>query len=447
MFNKKVNISLLLVLVICLCSYIAHSNNQKINKNIIKEQRVASGYDSQFQSLNMKTSDINIKFENTPFHLDLPIYTENNRYYFPLSEIIPKLQGTITVNDQTYLIHVRDNVIKFTANSLEANCNNTKINFKKNIIISGNTVYIDLYDLTKILDLKTKWSHADKSLNFYFNKEILMQKPQKNSEKIAAVRLEDIGAGGRYSTAESLEKLRALADYLFTEGIPFSVAWVPKYVEPLNNISNDPTENINIFNSDFLFTLDYFIDRGGSIGLHGYTHQFKNEPSIVGTEFSSKVNNDEKNTRERLQLALGIAKKLDVPISFFESPHYAATAMQHKIMGEYFDTIYEHAFSNKEKTVTFMDYNNKKVRFIPTPLNYLDGKEDLDNMLCKIQGLNSKTLGSFFFHPNIEFEFITIKNDDHSYPTILYDKNSPMHQIINALQSKGYEFKLFQNIK
>lgn len=57
-----------------------------------------------------------------------------------------------------------------------------------------------------------------------------------------------------------------------------------------------------------MYTLDYFIDRGGIIGLHGYTHQSGAEVSIDGIEFDETRNNDESIIRERVQKLFNVQK-------------------------------------------------------------------------------------------------------------------------------------------
>jgi predicted deacetylase len=87
--------------------------------------------------------------------------------------------------------------------------------------------------------------------------------------------------------------------------------------------------------------MEYLLNRNGIIGLHGYTHQYGDEVSAVGTEFSDERNNDEKSIRKRVEAAINTAKKLELPVKFFETPHYAATAFQQSIFEQYFDIIYE----------------------------------------------------------------------------------------------------------
>lgn len=217
-------------------------------------------------------------------------------------------------------------------------------------------------------------------------------------------------------------------------------------MNPGKGIDNDPSAQSNLYNADFIFTLDYFIDRNGLIGLHGYTHQHGTEESVDGIEFNSRINASEKSVRERVEAAINCAKKLEIPVCFFESPHYDATKLQKRIIGQYFNYIYEGYKSQSEKGITKVKIENRIVKFIPTPLNYVDGVKDLNNMINKITKLPAKSLASFFYHPNIEFEYIKIARDKTGYPTYTYSEKSPLHQLLKVFSEKNYEFKSIQDL-
>ena len=297
-----------------------------------------------------------------------------------------------------------------------------------------------MIDLTTMLDLKTRWEIDKNQIDLFWNKErIVPLIKNESSLKHALIRLEDITAEQRYQTAEELEKLRAVGDYLYEAGVPFHIAWVPRYIDKAKGIDNDPSKTYNMYNADFIFTMDSLINRNGFIGIHGYTHQYKNSVSIDGVEFSKKFNTDEASIRERLQLAIKCATDLDFKYTFFETPHYAATDFQHKIMEQYFKYIYDPSGNIK--------VNRSSNIYVPTPLNYVDGKEDLNNMLKKIDNLNQNQLGSFFYHPNIEFEFIKLNENKDGYPSYKYDENSVLHHILKSFDQKGYKFISILDLK
>ncbi len=75
--------------------------------------------------------------------------------------------------------------------------------------------------------------------------------------------------------------LRALADVLAAAGAPFGVAVVPVYVDPLGAASADHQPQLVRMRDapEVVDALRYMIDRGGTLVLHGYTHQLGVEPN------------------------------------------------------------------------------------------------------------------------------------------------------------------------
>ncbi|HEX2924644.1 MAG TPA: DUF2334 domain-containing protein [Ruminiclostridium sp.] len=371
----------------------------------------------------------------------MPVYVDNNRYYLPLTEIINQMNGKMTIKDGMAYIEANGNKINLDTLKNYYVSNDKQFSLKKRALVFENIVYVSLFDLQKMLNLKIDWDEANNGIGLFGNKDSLPPNKQPESGKTALMRFEDVSADQRYATSESLEKLRAIFDYCYSRSIPMHLGWVPRYIDSKNNIDNDPAETYSIHNANFIYTLDYFSDKNGLIGLHGYTHQYGNELSISGTEFSDRSNNSEKSVRERLNFAINAAKKLDIPIDFFESPHYSATPYQKRIMEQYFNIIYEYRLSYTEKNISKIKVDNRVVKYIPTPLGYVNGRYDTNHMLSKIEALKSTTLGSFFFHPSIEFDFIALKKSANGYPSYVYGDNSPLHMIINTLIKKGYVFK------
>ena len=393
--------------------------------------------------LNFPQESILISFEGKRTQFKSPIYNDKNRLYIPLSELLKSINGEVTFIDKVINININNKKIFINNTDKKywfGDKTNKLLNLKENIIINDHNMYVSLFDLTTMLDLKTRWNIDKKEIHLFWNKEkIIPLIKNQSSSKYGLIRLEDITAAQRYQTAEELEKLRAVGDYLYASEIPFHIAWVPRYIDKGKGIDNDPSKTYSIYNADFIFTMDYLINKNGLIGIHGYTHQFKDSVSIDGVEFSKKYNTDEKSIRERLQLAIKCAVDLDFKYTFFETPHYAATNFQHKIMEEYFKYIYD-------------PNNNSKGRYsdtvyVPTILNYMDGKEDLNNMLRKIKNLKQNELGSFFYHPNIEFEFIKLIGNKDEYPAYIYDENSPFHQILMTFYKRGYKFIPISHLK
>jgi len=401
-----------------------------------------------FKGLNMEKAEIGLKFEGKDLGLTLPVYIETNRYYLPLSEIVNNLNGSIKINENIAQIELNNlSILLDTKNNLY-NKNGKEHKLRKKAILTDNVVYVSAFDLHKMFNLKIDWDDEHKFLSLYWNRDKLEHKQANGSGKPALIRLEDVAPGNMYTAPETFEKLRIVADYLYSENIPFHVAWVPRYISPKYNIDNDPAKQNSMTNADFIYALDYMIERNGIIGLHGYTHQYGNSESIGGVEFYGKgIPGTDQYTQERLNLAIEAAKTLDIPYAFFEVPHYAASPSQFKVIEKNFDVIYEH-YPGVYSKIVDQKSGNRTARYIPTPLDYVDGKNDTKNMIAKINNLaKSNVLGSLFYHPYIEFEDINIARDADGYPAYTYSGSSVLHQLAKTFRDKGYKFVTINDVK
>lgn len=391
--------------------------------------------------INLDKAEISLSFEGRKLNLTHPVFVDYNRYYLPLTEFVTALNGKISMQDGKAYIEDSDNKIEIGANENYFTVNSKKENLKKNTFTSQNTLYVTLFDLTKMFKLKVNWDDKNNFLDIYRNRTVITTDRQPDNGKNALIRFEDVTADQRYATSESLEKMRIIFDYCYSRNIPMHLGWVPRYIDPIKKIDNAPADNYSFHNADFVYTLDYFTDKNGFVGLHGYTHQFGNEVSLSGIEFNSSRNNTEASVRKILDTAVDNAKKLDIPICFFESPHYAATPFQKKIFEQYFNNIYEYKTFYMEQQISKVTRGDRVITYIPTPLGYLGGKSEINYMLGKIEALEDDTLASLFYHPSIEFDSIKIKKDANGYPYYTYSENSPLKRIFNTLIKKGYTLR------
>lgn len=91
----------------------------------------------------------------------------------------------------------------------------------------------------------------------------------------ALVRLEDLDA---FTTTASMKKL---SDYLYSLKIPFTMATIPLYTDPNGYYNGGVPETIHLAQATGLKSaLKYALARGGSIVMHGYTHQYDSTPNV-----------------------------------------------------------------------------------------------------------------------------------------------------------------------
>lgn len=186
--------------------------------------------------------------------------------------------------------------------------------------------------------------------------------PQTTERHRALVRLEDVGPDADPNA------LRAIADYLHSEGVPFSVATYTVYKDPKGFYNGGVPEEIRLRDRpDVVDALKYMVSKGGTLLMHGYTHQYGdagnpliNNPynGVSGDDFEFfTAHVDEQNyvrydgpvpedstrwaldrvdaaTREYKAVGLGTP-------TIFEFPHYAGSAVDYKAIGSRFSTRYE----------------------------------------------------------------------------------------------------------
>ena len=395
-------------------------------------------------------ADINLYFDGKRLKDASPIYISGSRYYVPISESISSIGGYLIDFNRYICLVYKGKAVSLNTKENVYYLNKEEKILKEPILNISGIKYISLFDLSKIVGLKTRWDENGKSIYMFLNKDkAFNSNTNGNKAKPALIRLEDITPGNSYRSDKDLEKLRIVSDYLYSEHIPFYVAWTPRYLEPDHEIDINPQGNDTMYNADFVFTLDYLMDKGGIIGLHGYTHQYGMEESIAGREFHLAGSNDgipetSSYIEGRIKNAKSAADSLAIPVAFFEAPHYAASPYAFKILEKNFDVIYEpyttDGLHEMNKEITKVKRDGRNVSYIPTPLDYVDGKGDTKRMLSKIDSLQDGVLASFFYHPYIEFESISLPDAADEYPCYSYDVASPLHRIIKKFRANGYKF-------
>lgn len=399
-----------------------------VKKDFVIQRRAAEIY------------DIKLKYEGITVNYDLPVYVVNSRYYLPMEETIRAIGGSIHCKELMWYLSVRDISVSICQKDNNYSLNGKSIKLYKKIDMINGTAYISLYDFVKIFNLKTRWDTANGTISTFHSRENPEVCPPREGRP-AVIRFEDVVAGedANYNS-EELEKVRIITDYLYTRGIPVHIAWIPRYINPILNIDNDISKDISMYNMHFVFTLDYIINRNGLIGLHGYTHHSGNEASGAGWEFGRNTFISDELTHEKFQKAIEAAVQLDFSISFFEFPHYAASDSQIQIAEQYFDCIYQPKPRVKHIDVLNCNVDNRLVRYIPTPLDHMTSRYDVENILKRIQAIQPDTLASLFYHPPIDYGYIKLLEGEDGYPSYTYDIDSPLHRVINALEDRGYKF-------
>ncbi len=194
-----------------------------------------------------------------------------------------------------------------------------------------------------------------------------MLKINQSQKKRAIIRLEDI------DPTYHPETLINIADYLYSQHVPFGISVIPYYQDPMGYYTNGVPKSVKITDvPDFVAALKYMESKGGTIILHGYTHQYGKEANTyTGTsghdyEFfkvtvdplTSKINAfrplDEDSyewVNNRVTSALSLIRQSGFSASIWETPHYVASDLDNQYFAKKFPAIIGRVlYFNKEET-------------------------------------------------------------------------------------------------
>jgi len=169
----------------------------------------------------------------------------------------------------------------------------------------------------------------------------------------ALIRIEDVDP-----TCDPTDLTR-IADYLYSQDVPFQVAVIPMYANPLGVENGGVPEEIRLSESpEVVSALQYMVARGGQIILHGYTHQYDAAPNpyngLTGDDcefFLSSWNEEDGHTEligpvpedsvawvnDRIDRGLSELSACGLSPVAWETPHYVASALDSVEFGRRFD--------------------------------------------------------------------------------------------------------------
>lgn len=280
-------------------------------------------------------------------------------------------------------------------------------------------------------------------------------RPDAVTRHRALLRLEDV------SPASDPDQLRRLADMLDKADVPFSFALYPVEVGPLEE---RPRRTVTLSERPAVVAaVAYLLQHGGTMVLHGYTHQFEalRNPDTGGSgadfEFF-RVTREADGTlvydrpvpgdsvawaTDRLRAAIDEVTKTGLPKpEIFEFPHYAASAADYEAAGRLFDARYDRPQYLTSAWTTgpmspymFDQYAPYVVRdgygstVIPENLGYVDGPpvphQGVGSLQAIVDGAQRNLVvrdgvASFFYHPYLGTEGLST--------------------IVGQMQELGYDF-------
>ncbi|MBP1656713.1 MAG: hypothetical protein H6Q31_1314 [Bacteroidetes bacterium] len=155
----------------------------------------------------------------------------------------------------------------------------------------------------------------------------------------AIIRIEDV------NPMEDPDRLRDVADVLSERGIPFLVGVSPFYVNPGEGLRVSLSDKPEIVDA-----LKYMVRNGGTIVMHGVTHQYK---GVTGADFEfwdestnrPIVGESEEAIRRKLEMGIQEFMKNGLYPLLWETPHYTASFLLYTVIGDYFSTAMEQRLS------------------------------------------------------------------------------------------------------
>jgi uncharacterized protein YdaL len=290
----------------------------------------------------------------------------------------------------------------------------------------------------------------------------------------AMIRLEDL------SGASSASNLTTWANYLKSQGVPFSMAVIPQYLDPLGAYNNGKAVSETLAQSpSMVAALKTAVADGGTIIEHGYTHQYSNIANpftgVTGDDFEfyrvqcsttqtapynyvlpctnsdyvieeGPVPGDSQSwaaNRATTGRALFGAAGLPTP-TIWEFPHYAASAADYAGIDQTYKTRYEEElFFGGQLTGGAINYSHVFGQFFPYEVHDVYGStivpenlgdyepvaeygngtrtaQDIVNEASANLGV-TQGVASFFIHSD-------------------YDPISALQQAVTGIKALGYTF-------
>lgn len=274
------------------------------------------------------------------------------------------------------------------------------------IIRSRNLIYI----------ADSPFSYANETDRYLLFADMLHDILHENHENThsAILRIEDV------NPTDSPDKIREVVDVLSERGIPFLIGVIPFYVNP-----GDGTRLSLSDKPDLVDALKYAVKNGGSIIMHGSTHQYR---GITAGDFEFWDGNADKPIKT--QTEQDIRKKIEMGIQEFmknglypvawETPHYTASFLLYKTVGQYFSTAVEQrlAIESSDYSQYFPYIINKDLfgqKIFPENLGYIPLDKDINVSRKYVQNVikGAKTnlnvrdgFAACFFHSFLDVELL-----------------------------------------
>ncbi|MDO9509406.1 MAG: DUF2334 domain-containing protein [Thermovirgaceae bacterium] len=249
-------------------------------------------------------------------------------------------------------------------------------------------------------------------------------------KRLAMVRLEDINPS--YS-GERLKRLKDSIDFLYSEGVPFSMAVFPVFI----NAKGAPRALLLIDNPPLLDVLIKAERMGGTVIMHGTSHQY-HQVSGEGSEFwdvdaDDFIPEEKAYFHERMRYGLWLFKEAGLHPKLFEAPHYNMPLSLQRELTQYFGTIAGSLMISDESYTISQDFpyiiykSREGLTVLPEQLGYIATDAEKMSIITILERLDTLTsivrdpFACFFYHPYVAGD--------------LY-----LRELIPQIRDRGFEF-------
>lgn len=317
-------------------------------------------------------------------------------------------------------------------------------------ILNGNLAQVR----AKVTDGRTSYPYIVQSGNFYYVVDDPMSQVNEDSPYLAfcellhdmvgiqhatdhraLVRIEDV------SPITDPAKIRAIADYLSSQHVPFSIAVIPRFEDPLG-AWGPPTPLALTDRVDLVSALHYAVSKGGTIVMHGFTHQYDsvanpyNGATAMDAEFYivqldsagnavpiSPVPEDSSAwVQQRIDSGLAIFNQAGfVRPQIWETPHYLASDLDYQVFSTNFPILYQRFADSFFPFV--IDRSIYGSVLLPEDLGYIDPNSTTAQVLIDRASKDLAVrdgFASFFYHPDVDISYLKA--------------------VVAGLKAEGYQF-------
>lgn len=229
-------------------------------------------------------------------------------------------------------------------------------------------------------------------------------------KRLAMLRLEDINPS--YS-GERLKRLSDSIDYLYGEGVPFSMAVFPVFI----NATGAPRALLLTDNKPLLEVLRNAEKKGGTVIMHGTSHQY-HQVSGEGSEFwdvdeDGPIPYEKEYFHERMLYGLRLFRDAGLHPKLFEAPHYNMPLSLQKELTQYFGTIAGSLMISDESYTVSQDFpfiiyrSWAGLTVLPEQLGYIASDAEDISVVTIIERLDVLSaivrdpFACFFYHPYV----------------------------------------------